>query len=85
VLQTTSNGAEEERKVRLTLKKASDDLSRVVYASLKTDARAHYDLAKSFVSQAENALKIRNYPFAAQLAEKAANLASQLLKSQHRP
>ena len=82
VLQTTSNGAEEERKVQSTLKKAHDDLNRVTYASLKSDARAHYDLAQSFIRQAENALKIRNYPFAAQLAEKAANLASQLLKSQ---
>jgi len=82
VLQTTSNGPEEERKVQAVLKKANDDLGRVTYASLKSDARAHYDLAKSFILQAENALKIKNYPFAAQLAEKAANLASQLLKSQ---
>ena len=85
VLQTTSNGPEEERKVESTLKRANDDLGRVTYASLKSDARAHYDLAKSFIQQAQNALKIKNYPFAAQLAEKAANLASQLLKSQHRP
>ena len=82
VLQTTSNGPEEERKVQAVLKKANDDLGRVTYAALKSDARAHYDLAKSFITQAENALKIKNYPFAAQLAEKAANLASQLLKSQ---
>ena len=41
-----------------------------------------FDAARLYIGQAEDALKIRNYVFAGQLAEKAATLASLLVKSQ---
>jgi hypothetical protein len=43
------------------------------------DARAQYDQSKRFTQQAEQALKDRNFVFAATLADKAAALAVELV------
>jgi len=65
--------------VRDTLTRAARDLGRVDYGRLGTDARAQYDQSKRFTQQAEQALKDRNFVFAATLADKAAALAAELV------
>jgi hypothetical protein len=67
-----------ERQVRDLLQRASRDLNRVDYRRLSNEGRSQYDQAKRFSDQAEQALKERNFVFAATLADKAATLASQL-------
>jgi len=68
-----------EKDVRDTLARAARDLGRVNYGRLSADARAQYDQSKRFTQQAEQALKDRNFVFAATLADKAATLAAELL------
>lgn len=79
-LQTTTKVTEAERKIRAQLVQAAQDLSRTNYGALSVEAQAQYDIAKRFAQQAEEALKSRNLVFAAQLADKAAELASILSK-----
>ena len=52
--------------------------------SSATDARAHYQRAQSFMTQAFTALRNKNYPFAEQLAKNAATLAKELRKAARR-
>ena len=54
------------------------ELNRIDYRVLNTDARSQYDTAKRFVQQAEDAIRMKNLPFAKNLADKAAALAAQL-------
>ena len=68
-----------EKDVRDTLARAARDLGRVNYGRLSADARAQFDQSKRFTQQAEQALKDRNFVFAATLADKAATLAAELL------
>ena len=68
-----------EKEVRDTLARAARDLGRVNYGRLSVDARSQYDQSKRFTQQAEQALKDRNFVFAATLADKAATLAAELL------
>ena len=79
-LQTIPAGAEAEveRTIRSQLTRASSDLNRVDYRALNTDARTQYDSAKSYVRQAEDALRAKNLLFAQKVAEKAALIAAQL-------
>lgn len=79
-LQTTPADREGEvdRRVRGTLQTAAADLNRVDYRKLNADVQMQYDTAKSFMRQAEEALKSKNLVFALTMAEKAATLASQL-------
>ena len=79
-LQTTPTQREEEveRKIRGLLGQATNDLNRINYQNLSSDGRTQYDMAKRFVSQAEEALKARNLTFANTMADKAATLAAQL-------
>jgi hypothetical protein len=80
-LQTTptQREGEVERRVRTLIAQAMNDLNRVNYQALNTDARNQYDTAKRFAGQAEDALRARNLVFASNLADKAAALAAQLL------
>jgi hypothetical protein len=80
LLQTTPTTAEGEveRTIRATLIRAASDLNRVDAARLSTDARTQYDTAKSFIRQADAAVRAKNLVFAKNLAEKAAVLAAQL-------
>lgn len=71
----TANDAEAERRVRDTLGRASGALGKVNRAALSADAKAQYDAARRFVDQAQDALRVRNYMFAAYLADKAEALA----------
>jgi hypothetical protein len=75
---TTSEQGEVERTIRATMVRATGELSRIDYQALNADARSQYDTAKRFVQQAEDAIRIKNLPFAKNLADKAAVLAAQL-------
>jgi hypothetical protein len=79
-LQTTPAEAqgEVERNIRNTLARATNDLTRVDYRLLNADARTQYDTAKSFIRDADLAVKSKNLVYAKSLADKAAALAVQL-------
>ena len=79
-LQTTPAAAqgEVERGIRATMARAAGDLNRIDYRALNADARTQYDTAKRFIEQAEEAIRAKNLPFAKNLADKAAVLATQL-------
>jgi hypothetical protein len=79
-LQTkpASEEGELERTIRLSLTRAADNLNRVDYRKLNTEARAQYDSAKLFIRQAEDLVRQKNLVFAKTIAEKAATLAAQL-------
>jgi hypothetical protein len=79
-LQTTPavRQAQVMRTIQDTLTRASSNLNTVDYRALNNDAKTQYDQAKRFISQAQDALRERNLVFAANLAEKANTLASQL-------
>jgi hypothetical protein len=80
-LQTTPTAAEGavERAIRATMARANADLNRIDYRALDANARTQYDTARRFVQQADDAIRLRNLPFAKNLADKAAVLAAQLL------
>ena len=79
-LQTasTEQEAELDRRVRATLQTAGTDLNRIDYRRLNPDEQHQYDTVKSFIRQAEDALRDKNLVFAQTMAEKAATLAKQL-------
>ena len=74
----TSDGPEMAKQVRETLDRANRTLNGIDYQALKPDSRANYDNAKSFIKQAEDALKANNLVVAKLLAERAENIAKQL-------
>jgi hypothetical protein len=80
LLQTTPPNTEGdlERGIRNTLTRAQTDLNRVDAARLNADARVQYETAKSFIRQAEAAVRAKNLLFAKSVADKAAVLAAQL-------
>jgi outer membrane biosynthesis protein TonB len=80
LLQTTPANTEVdlERGIRATLIRAQTDLNRVDAGRLNADARTQYDTAKSFIRQAEAAVRDKNLVFAKTVADKAAVLAAQL-------
>jgi len=82
VLLTTPNAGDLEQKAQGNILAAQRDLQKVNYKALSPDAKLQFDTAQQYIGQAETALKMRNYVFAGQLAEKAATLASLLVKSQ---
>jgi hypothetical protein len=53
-------------------------LKSVDYRSLTANARANFDQAQRFISQAEGALREKNFVFAETVASKAATLAAQV-------
>jgi len=67
-----------ERQVRDLLMRAARSLARVDYRRLSSEARSQYEQSKRFYDQAEDALRDRDFPFAATLADKAFTLAAQL-------
>ena len=58
-LQTTPTQREGEvqRRIRILVAQAQNDLNRVNYQALNADARNQYDTAKRFATQAEDALR----------------------------
>jgi hypothetical protein len=77
-LQSTTNPTAAEQRTRAALVNAQRDLARIDVRTLSADAKAQYDIARRFVSQANDALTARNFEFAQQLADKAATLAALL-------
>jgi hypothetical protein len=79
-LQTTPADREGglERRIRASLKTAVDVLNRIDYRKLNADVKLQYDTAKSFIRQAEDALKTKNLVFAQTMADKAVTLSGQL-------
>lgn len=75
---STDRDAEVETRIRGILSAANTDLNQVDYRKLEPDAQMQYETVKSFMRQAEDALKSKNMVFAQTMAEKAATLASQL-------
>jgi hypothetical protein len=69
-----------EGSIRAFLSRASRDLSRVNYTSLNPDGKAQYDTARRFMQQAEDAMRAGNLVFAGKLADKAATMASVLVR-----
>ena len=84
VLQTTSDVIAIEQKAKAQLASAQHDLDKINPKTLGPDAKVQYDAARQYITQADDALKLKNYIFAGQLADKAAVLASLLVKSQGR-
>ena len=82
VLQTANAGdaGQIEQRTKARLASARKDLGDIKYADLSAEAKAQYDRAFGLIRQADNALRVKNYPFAEELAGKAATLASQLRK-----
>jgi len=80
LLQTTPPNTEGdlERGIRATLTRAQTDLNRIDTARLNADARGQYETAKTFIRQAEQAVRAKNLLFAKSVADKAAALAAQL-------
>jgi hypothetical protein len=78
-LQLASPGdAATEQNTRRRLTQAAQDLQRVDYRQLNTDAKAQYDIAKRFIALAEQAIVDRNLLYARTLADKAATIAGVL-------
>ena len=74
-------GAGVEQQARERLQNAQRDLNRVQRSSLSPDAREQYDTATRFVRMAEDAIKLKNFVYASYCADKAATLASLLVKA----
>lgn len=72
--------AQTEASIRALLDRALRDLQRVKYAALNADGRAQFDTARNFIQQGEEALKAANLAFAGKLADKAATMASVLVR-----
>lgn len=77
----TQADAAAERQVRDKIRKSTSDLGSVDYKKLSTQGQAQYDLAKRFIDQSEAQLRDRNYALANTMADKATELATQLLAS----
>jgi hypothetical protein len=60
------------------MNRAKNNLDRVDYQKLNPDAKLQYDLAKSYIQQAEDGIRAKNLPYARSLAEKAVAIAAQL-------
>ena len=50
--------------------RASADLNKIDYRALNANARTQYDTAKRFIQQADDAIRMKNLPFAKNLADK---------------
>jgi hypothetical protein len=74
--------AQTEASIRAMLDSAVRDLQRVSvnYAALNEDGRTQFETARRFIQQAEEALKSANLAFAGKLADKAATMASILVR-----
>jgi len=73
-------GSANETSVRALIKKAGEDLLLVDYKKLSKEGQGQYDQSKRFSDEAQQAIKVRNFPYAMTLAEKAATLAAELVR-----
>lgn len=80
VLQTTRNFRELESKARTDLGRAKAILAKIVVTRLPPDAKATYNEAQAWITQAEEALGLNNFIAAEQFASKAVTFAEALAK-----
>jgi hypothetical protein len=80
VLRTTTDVGAAEERIRTFIAEAEQNLNRLRVNELSAQARAHYDAARGFIRQANDALRVKNYMHAETLAKNAAVLAGQLVK-----
>jgi len=82
VLQTTADPTQVAQRTQSLINQASQDLGQIRprYKTLSTQGRAQFDMADAFITKAKQALDLKNYPYAEQLAIRAAALASALVK-----
>jgi hypothetical protein len=80
VLRSVPDTAAAERKIQQFLASAQQSLNSISYRELSANARAQYDQASTFIRMANDALKTKNYPYAEQLASRAASMAGLLVK-----
>lgn len=81
VLQTTNtNPSALEQRVRNLIGSAEERLKTVNFRELGATAREHHTQARDFIRMANENLRIRNYPYAEQLATKANTVAGLLTK-----
>jgi hypothetical protein len=81
VLQTTVNVSELEQRASWLLGEAEKNLERVNRGQLIPQERAQFDRAIGFIRNARNAIQLKNFNYAEQLAVKAASLARALVKA----
>ena len=81
-VRTPAPNPAEEKKISDVIARATRDLGNVDYRGLSENGKAQYDESKRFAELAASAVKERNYPQAATLADKAATIADQLLRQQ---
>lgn len=77
-LETSSNPGALELSTRGLISSAEKSLDKIDVKSLSADGLAQYQTAKRFLTQAENALKVKNVVYAFQLADKANTIATLL-------
>jgi hypothetical protein len=77
VLQTTADGRQADA-IRSKVLDAEQKLNALNLRELNVSARAQVEQARGFIRRANEALKIKNYLYAEQLARKAAAVANQL-------
>jgi hypothetical protein len=75
---TTPSGPEAMRQIKESLARTDNVLSRVDYQKLTPDSRATYEAAKSFMLQADEALKKDDINQARAFALRAENIAKKL-------
>jgi hypothetical protein len=80
VLQTTPQASATEERVKALIASADSNLRSVSYRDLGENARAQYDAARSYIRQASDAVKAKNYVFAEFLANKASDLVRLLVR-----
>jgi hypothetical protein len=80
VLQPTANVGELEKRARTLIDSAERDLARVVETDLTGESKRQLYEARQMMLRSKNAISIKNYVLAAELAGKAATLAGLLIK-----
>jgi hypothetical protein len=80
VLQTTADTSALEQSTASLLAEAQRNLNGVRYQDLNQQAKAQFDAARSFIKNAQEAVKSKNFMYAQQLASKAAAVARELSK-----
>lgn len=81
VLQTSATAGGSEAKIKESLDETERQLKTVNQATLTREGKDHFSTAMSHVRTAREALVIKNFVYAKELADKAATLAKQLIKS----
>jgi hypothetical protein len=72
--------AELESLAKDRLAAAQRDLSKIDRRALSPAARDQFDSAQRFIKMTQDALSVRNFPYASYCADKAATLAALLVK-----